>query len=162
MRLHLYFGPLVFAATALIQTGAPVYDELRTGCRRVTVSVFVEDEAQSLGVAESERLETMDESRLRAARLYQPQQSERLPVLNVDVEALVGDATNAYTVQVEFYRIMLNPDTERGVAVATWRRGSFGYFGSRAKVSDSVQATVSDFVDEFILDYLRVNEDSCD
>ena len=105
----------------------------------------------------------MAESRLRAARLYEPQKSgdRTPPFLAVEVEAMVGETTNAIAVNVEFFRLMVNPSTEGSVVVSTWRRGSYGYFGNRADPFDMVHTYLSDFVDEFIRDYLRVNEDDC-
>ena len=144
-----------------------LYDKLYTGCAHVEALVTVEDQASRLGVAEERRLKVMAESRLRAARLY-PSPTPALeitvkaPALDITVQALDGDGTNAYTARVAFVRPMLNPITEGRLWVTTWKRGSFGYFGDRADPSGSVQANVSDFVDEFILDYLRVNEGSCD
>ena len=149
-------------AALAVQDGPDLtlYDRLYTDCARVSVAVLIEDEAQELGVVDEERLATMAESRLRAARLYNPQ--SRLPALDLEVEALDGDGTNAYTARAQFSRIVRNPTTEGVFVSSTWNRGMFGWFGDRADPADSVHAGVSDFVDEFIRDYLRVNGNACD
>ena len=45
---------------------------------------------------------------------------------------------------------------------STWNRGMFGWFPDRSDPSSDVHASVSDYIDEFIRDYLRVNEDACE
>ena len=124
------------------------------------MGVHVTDDAQELGVANEERLATMAESRLRAARLYSAQSG--LPALGIEVVAVDGDGANAYTARARFHRTVLNPRTEGAVVSSTWNRGMFGWFLDRSDPSSDVHASVSDFVDEFIRDYLRVNEDACE
>lgn len=157
---------LVAIGASPLQSGlrpdTELYDKLYTGCAHVEALVDVEDEAALLGVAERQRLEVMAESRLRAARIFQPTTNPASPALGITVEALNGESMNVYSARVEFIRPMLNPSTEGSLVVSTWERGAFGYFGDRADPSGSVHARISDFIDEFIRDYLRVNEGSCD
>ena len=98
---------LLLAAAFAAQPDTTLYERLYTGCRGIAVEVLVDDQAQSLGIADLERLETMAESRLRAARLYEPH--EGLPVFVIDVQALDGDSTHAYAIEIEFGRRLVNP-----------------------------------------------------
>ena len=104
-------GALLPAKASAVQPDALLYERLFTDCNRVAVLVGVEDEAPSLGLTEPKRLQTMAESRLRAARLYEPEAA--FPSLDIVVEVVGGDPVSAYALRVEFVRPMLNPLTER-------------------------------------------------
>ena len=166
-RINCCAGLLVCAGAILpptevvaIQPDTLLYERLFTDCSRVAVLVDVEDDARSLELAEPKRLQTMAESRLRAARLYEPEAP--FPSLDIVVEAVAGDTASIYHLSVKLVRSMRNPLTDRTVSVVTWRRGMYGSFTNRAVPSDSVSADASDMIDELIRDYLRVNEASCE
>ena len=150
---------LAAAAVAQSEPDPSLYDRLYTGCAPVSVSVSLNDETQSLGVADKKELETLSESRLRAARLFAPQSGRGLFVA---VDAVDGDGANAYYLRISFFQLMVNPVTEGTVRVPAWDRGFVGWFGDLADPSERLQGRASYFLDEFIRDYLRVNEDACE
>ena len=137
------------------------------------MDTYVDEAAQSLGVADPERLATMAENRLRAARLHRPDKLGG--ILTIEVEALDDEPINVYSVAVDFQRIMINPFTAQGTAettpplepdrfaaVTVWHDGTIGYFTDMANApANSVRTAASDAIDEFVRDYLRVNEMAC-
>ncbi len=95
-------GLAAFIAALAVQNGSDLtlYDRLYTGCARVAVGVHVTDEAQELGVANEERLATMADNRLRAARLYSAQSG--LPVLGIEVVSVDGDGATPTPLELGF------------------------------------------------------------
>ena len=124
---------------------------LFTECQPVGLNLYAGEEAVELGVTE-ERLRTVAESRLRAARLFRAEGSG--PVLWVEV----GVVGLAYLIQVDLLRSMRNPYTETWAPVTTWEGGGFGAHGGNAGF---IMQGVSEYMDGFIGDYLRVNEAAC-
>ncbi len=125
--------------------------ELFNGCRPIGLLVETpSDDAAEIGLTR-ERLQTVAESRLRAARLYDG--GTDYPHLYINVH-VVGRAFHS---RLNFYRPVDEPVSGlRGVA-GTWERSSTG---TNSDAGDIVQ-DVSEHLDAFILDYLRVNEGSC-
>ena len=169
-------------AAALLPTVAAAQDEtvdpdrakLWTGCQKVDVAVFVNDAAQSLGVVDPVALETMAENRLRAARLLGPTPGAG-GGLTINVDVAEGDTVNVYYFGVEFVRVLINPIGAKGtidfeppldnrIAPVTAKEyaANIGWFGVRADPAADVRAGISDGIDEFIRDYLRVNETACE
>ncbi len=108
-----------------------------------------------------ERIQTLAESRLRAARLYDAAalHDYHSPYLYVRVSVLVYAKipSGALNIDVSFQRYLFNAAGSSGFA-ATWEAGSFGmHLGS----ADYIMVHVSKQIDLFILEYLRVNETAC-
>ena len=136
------------------------FRRLYTDCRPVDGAVFVDEEARNAGV-DAERLERTMESRLRAARLFDSDAG--IPYVLIMVEVNDFKQTSTISTEVSLHRYMLNPDTETEVVTQTWERESIGYFGSAvpaSRVHEMSASSVSEFLDEFILDYLDIND--CD
>lgn len=77
--------------------------------------MFVNDSAQSLGVADPVALETMAENRLRAARLLGPTLGDvRGGGLLIHVGAFDDDPVRTYSYVVEFVRVLINPFNAEG------------------------------------------------
>ena len=168
---------LTAAAAAEDETVDPDRATLWTACRSVDVAVFVNDAAQSLGVADPLALETMAENRLQAARLLSPTFGDvRGGGLTIHVEVAEDDPVNVYSFAVEFVRVLINPFNAKGavefepslgldrIATVTAREYAryIGWFGARADPAAHVRASISDGIDEFIRDYLRVNGTACE
>ena len=127
---------------------------LFTRCQQLGISVSVQgDQADGIDLTE-ERVRTMAESRLRAARLYSSR--EGVPFLVVTVLTL--DDGPAFVRQLQLLKWNRDDVTglERG-AVA-WESLGFGTHGGDAGF---VMQGLSEALDRFILEYLRVNEDFC-
>ena len=129
--------------------------ELFTGCAAVFPAVFVfGDEAEEFGLTE-ERVRTMAESRLRAARLY----GDGLSPSALDVLIRTLDSGVAFTIAIRLGKVSLY-DPASGVLghAITWEQVTFGQHGRDASF---ILQNLSEMLDGFILEYLRVNEGYC-
>ena len=106
------------------------------------VDIRLTEEAVAIGVR----------SRLRAARLYDA--SALSSYLHVDV----GVKDLAFSIVFRYNKFMMDiASGERGIT-SSWLRGSIGTHG---RDSGYILSAVSQHTDEFIDEYLRVNEDAC-
>ena len=122
---------------------------LYTKCQRVQVLFEVE------GV-EEDRVRATVESRLRAARLYEPPsgQSEHGAYLVVTV-VLVDPIS---IINTELFKRLFDPITRTEKIVATWSSPRHAPNNKRPK---DALAALAESMDAFISDYLRVNESAC-
>ena len=99
-----------------------------------------------------DRIQTMAESRLRAARLYN---ATALPYLYVNVNV----AKRGYSVDVDYNKVVYDAVSGETNYAKTWTTG-----GTGTHVGDAgfILQGLSEHLDRFILAYLRVNEDACD
>ena len=120
------------------------------------VNLFVVDYRDDAGWADTgltvDRLQTMAESRLRAARLYD---ATARPFLYVNVNV----ARRGYSLNVDYYKWVYDAVSGETNYAATWDIGSAGTHGGDAGF---ILQGLSEYLDRFILEYLRVNEDACD
>ena len=114
------------------------------------------DDAADIDLTE-ERIQTLAESRLRAARLYD---AEARPYLYVRVGVLVSENRRggAYSIEVSFQKYLRDGVSDRNGFAATRDIGSYGTHGGDAGF---ILQSVSEHLDRFVLEYLRVNETAC-
>ena len=143
--------------------------QLYTGCLALWLSVGLQgDAAKAIGLTE-DRLRITAESRLRAARLYMsaesaPEDPEALEAISLMlrvgpmlvVEAAVVD--RAFSVNVELLNHLSDPASEEMSQTTTWRTRSIGTHGRNAGY---IVQNVSEKVDKFLVEYMRVNEQDC-
>ena len=105
-----------------------------------------------------ERIQTLAESRLRAARLYG--EAALRVYLYVRVGVLVSEnrRSGAFNVEVVFKKYLRDGVSEQNGYAATWEAGHYGTHGGDAGY---IMQIVSEHLDRFILEYLRVNETAC-
>ena len=128
--------------------------ELFTGCKSLNIAVYVEgDEAGEIDLTE-ERVRTMVESRLRAARLYGSH--DGVPFLGVRVSTL--DDGPAFVQSIQLWKWSRDDMTGLESGSVRWQRFSFGTHGGDAGF---IMQGLSEALDGFILEYLRVNEGFC-
>lgn len=158
-------GPWLAAAVLLAAASASAgvvsdYDRFRlwNDCTPLRVAMLEHsEEARKIGLTDK-ALVTAVRSRLRAARLYS--EKEVYPPLMLGVDVTVGEG-GLFNISVElhkYFRDDLNDIDGRWLSV-TWRSGSFGTHGGNASYVISV---LSEHMDTFIDEYLRVNEDACE
>ena len=104
-----------------------------------------------------ERIQTLAESRLRAARLYD---AAARHYLYVRVGVLVSENRRggAYSIDVSFQKYLRDGVSDQNGFAATWDIGSYGTHRGDAGV---ILQYVSEYLDRFVLEYLRVNETVC-
>ena len=108
-------------------------------------------DASDIGLTK-ESIQTTAESRLRSARLYNS--SKRFPYLYINVNVAGG----AYNISLLYHKIVYDPLSESSSFAPTWNIGGAGTHGGRA---DVILSTVSQYMDKFLVEFLRVNEEAC-
>ena len=123
---------------------------------RLIVESLSSNDAADIDLTE-ERIQTLAESRLRAARLYD---AAARPYLYVRVGVLVSEnrRSGAYTIDVSFEKYLRDGVSDQNGFAATWHIGSYGTHSGDAGV---ILQYVSEYLDRFVLEYLRVNETVC-
>ena len=165
------------------------YFELFSNCRPVNLLVDGEgplskilgggwsQEAQKIGLT-PESVRNVAESRLRAARIYGDDIFGPLLHITVNVDQIRsksgGTLGRIFFVQVrlfksvvdynQYLRIMRTGKTEglpkKGWGLATtWERNTYGTLGRHDKDPGFILSYVSRFLDEFLVEFLRVNND---
>ena len=126
--------------------------ELFNNCQPMRLLVEgLHDDAKRIGLTEG-RLVAAVESRLRSARLY-VEDDPWAAVLYVNVH-VVGPA---YTTSVEYYKLVVDAFGNVGEA-RTWTTGGAGTHG---RDPSFVVAGLAEYLDRFLVAYLRVNESAC-
>ena len=115
------------------------------------VVVPLRDDAAAVELTR-ERIETLAESRLRAARLYT--ETQIVPYLRIGVQ-VVGPA---FSFSVHYNKQLHDPVSDTSFASTTWTNDRTGTHGGGAGY---ILQVLSEAVDLFVLEYLRVNEDAC-
>ena len=99
-------------------------------------------------------IQTAVESRLRSARLYQSDIA--LPYLYVNVHVF----QRAFSIRLEYKKYLYDAQfAHRSLFATTWSLNSLGTHGGDAGY---IVAALSQDVDRFLVDFLRVNEDACE
>ena len=139
------------------------------GCEPMFLSVEgLPDDAADIDLTK-ERIQTLAESRLRVARLYVGYDDEVLlsspplklpPVLYVRVGVLVSESGRggAFSIEVSFKKHLRDDVSDRNGSATTWDTTTYGMHGGDAGY---IMQAVSERLDWFILEYLRVNETAC-
>ena len=98
-------------------------------------------------------LQAAVESRLRAARLYDSEVLSPYLYVNVNV---VG---KAHHIELEYTKWVFDPLSGLNGSAATWSIGGTGTHGGEAEY---VLSLVSQTMDQFLLEFLRVNDEACE
>lgn len=121
------------------------------GQTRLLVEGLHQDAAQ-IGLTKNS-IETLVRSRLRAARIYTENLAGQYLYVNVNV---VG---SAYGIRLSFNKPVKDSFTQRVSTAETWDSSSTGTHGRDAGF---ILQSISQHIDKFIDDYLRVNADYCE
>ncbi len=126
--------------------------QLWNDCRPMYLVVETLDrDADDIGLTR-EAIGTAARSRLRAARLYDGDAVAPYLYVNVNV------SRSTFGLSVEYNKWMSDPASGESGAASTWDRGAIGTHGGDAGY---ILSSVSQIMDIFIDEYLRVNEDAC-
>ena len=154
--------PLTVAALVpLIATGSAAQDDrdvrnarfqLFNNCQPIYLIVETLSEDADIGLTD-ERIQTMAETRLRAARIY----DDTVTVPNVYVQVAVF--RTSFRFDITFRKGLYDSVSSEQSLAITWIDGSMGIHGGDAGY---IVRGVSEHMDAFILEYLRVNADACE
>ena len=154
---------VVWVATSTLAVGDDWFErfQLWTQCHSVSLEVYVQAPAD-LGL-EGSQVATAARSRLRAARIYVNPSDvywipPRLWVSVLGVPKVHNGSVVAACVEVRFEKIFEDFYSDNNHFATTWRR-SFVLSYSDASHIISI---VSQLMDEFIDEYLKVNGAACD
>lgn len=111
----------------------------------------VDDDGAQIGLTR-ESIEVAVRSRLRSARLYDPDATEYLYVSATVIP-------HAFTVDAEYSKWLYDARIDDQGYAATW---SWGSVGKHDNNKGYILSDVSEMTDQFIDDYLRVNSDACE
>ena len=140
-------------------TASERWDRFRlwTACSDVNLEVLWPDLKEDQGT----RLETIIRSRLRSARIFGGTEN-RVPVFNVTVEIGYGNMV-FYDTTSSLSKWSTDTTTGYQGSRHSWRGpGNFGYAARVDRAHDSIAESVRGMIDQFIDEYLRVNEPACD
>ena len=115
---------------------------------------FLHDDAKAIGLTR-ERLQAPAESRLRAARLYTEYPPGATGALLYVKASVVGPAFNLI---VEYHKPLFDPVSAVARPTMTWRAAVTGTHSGGAGF---IVQSLSQELDKFLADYLRVNEKHC-
>ena len=158
MKRYHFALPLALSMTLAAPAAADVgwYDRFKLWAKCESLSMLVLAlRAPEIGL-EQDTVHTAVRSRLRAARLAKlPNDLSKGPVVSVGIDV------SGPTVSISVHLMKPVNDLASGetAMVTTWETSSFGTHGRRP---DIVLNTVSQHMDEFIDEYLRVNAAACE
>ena len=116
----------------------------------------LDDEAAAIALT-MERIQTLAEIRLRAARLYDAAARHHLYV-RVGVLVSENRRGGAYSIEVLFKKYLRDGVSDQNGFAAAWDTTSYGTHSGNAGF---ILQSVSEHLDRFVLEYLRVNEIAC-
>lgn len=140
-----------FIPTVLADDGLERF-QLYSACQPMKLIIAnLSDDAHEIGMTENMVQNTV-ESRLRSARLFD---SDGIEQLFVGVNIL----SNAFSIRVEYMKYVNDLRSHEFDYSPTWATGRFG---THARSVDFVLSSLSQSIDQFLTEYLRVNEPDCD
>ena len=150
------FGLLALAMSVAPTQGVTDFDRFRlfNNCEPMGLVVAVPDDDEDVkkfGLAE-ERVQFAVESRLRGARLFSSDLGSS--ALEVDVSVAGG----AFKISMFYNKLLLDSVSGENNFAATWIRWVFGTHGQKPNY---IISSLPELIDEFIAEYLRVNESAC-
>ena len=126
--------------------------QLFSNCRPMELVVEnLHSDAAGIGLAKGAILASV-ESRLRSARLYDSDAGVPYLYVNVNVSGL------AFSVDLEYNKFVFEPVADASGIAATW---SLGLTGTHGRDASYILSTVSELMDLFLLEFLRVNDEAC-
>ncbi len=126
-------------------------------CAPIWLLVRLSDDAADIDLTE-ERIQTLVESRLRVARLYDTAAPHAYLYVRVGVLVSENRRSGAFSIRVSFNKLLFDFVSDEFGFAETWDTASYGIHSGDA---DYILRGVSEQLDRFILEYLRVNETAC-
>ena len=147
MGLALSFLATAAAGEAAITERFQLYADCRP--MRLVVENLSED-ATAIGI-KLEAIQAAAESPLRSARLFN---TEADPFLYINVNVVGG----GFAVRLEYNKRLHDPITDSRYSAPTWNINGAGTHGQDGEF---ILSLVSQYLDRFLPEFLRVNEEAC-
>ena len=151
---------LIIFFVSLLSTPAQAQTEidfmrLWNACQPIDLLVErTSQDAENIGLTE-QRIRTMVESRLRAARIYGKHQVTQL---YVNVHYLQGSHGGIFSLRLEYQQLVHLLRYGGTMIAKTW---DVSVLGQSPGDAGYIMQGLSEYIDHFINEYLRVNADSC-
>lgn len=150
-------GRAILVLAVVLATGAATAQsaverfELLNSCLPMNLVVEgLDSDATAIGLTEGAARAAV-ESRLRSARLYD---SETNTILYVNIAVL----RQAFSISLRYYRPVRALESGLVGLGITWNTGGIG---THAGDPDYILSSLRRYMDRFLSDYLRVNEEAC-
>lgn len=157
--LNTYIG-LVILVGSLLLTSTVRADEmgdrlaafkLSTNCEPFDLRVGdLHPEADAINLSR-DSIVAAAESRLRSAGLYEPESNTYL-FINVNL------TSEAFDIIMAFKKRLYDEYSGEHSSATTWATGATGTHGGS---SDNILTSIDNFMDQFLAEFLRVNEEAC-
>ena len=126
---------------------------LFTNCKKIHLVVEgLSENVKKIGLTEK-AITNAVESRLRSAKLFSKEISGYYLYININV------ARAGFNIFVGFNKLLYDTYTGTNFPATTWDAGFAGTHGSD---SGYIMSNISQLIDEFLVEYLRVNEKACE
>lgn len=141
--------------------------QLFANCEPIDLDVMYSDGSFRRGSPTEDAIQAAAESRLRSARLFSLRGETRL---KIEVRTWKNDGTidwstletedkgNGFRISIAYYKRLSDVLSDTSKYMATWEREKVG---KDYKNMDYILYGVSALLDEFLLAFLRVNEQAC-
>ena len=146
---------MVLISVPLWASGNEAVDRFKlfTHCAAVKLVIDMSSRDTKISLTK-ESVQTAVESRLRSARIYTSEAPDYF-FFYVNI-AVVG---NAFGVDVKLHKKVFDSASQNWAYAPTWWTGSTGVHGNQN--ANFILSSLSQQVDEFLVEYLRVNEEAC-
>ena len=138
---------------------------LFTNCAPVRLAVYVQNRNRESAIKSTkEAIESAVESRLRSARIYEKRKTGNyMLIVNLIVLPAVSRSGFrsgvAFSLDFSFHKDLFDPASGLETSAATWDTNILAIEGERP--TEAILAVVRTLMDQFVVDYLRVNEQAC-
>ena len=129
--------------------------ELYNHCQPIDLLVFLDSPSNEIGLTE-DSLRIIAESRLRSARLYNS--SGPATILRIFVSTTPESKGRFFITELKYYKSVVDTASKVTNMAITWETSSLGVYGND---KGFILNAVGQQMDEFIVEYLRVNELWC-
>lgn len=140
---------------AVLLLASPPVQETRfalfNNCDRIGLGVELQDDDDATGLTE-DRIQTAVESRLRGARIYDETSSSGY------LDVFVHIHGRAVHIRTEYNKWLFDEISGESGIAPVWSHGSTGTHGGN---DGFVLQAVAEHTDSFIVEYLRLNDASC-
>ncbi len=111
-----------------------------------------------------ENIKAAVESSLRVARLFDAEASSYLSVYVQLMGATVGDRRVGwtYTTRVKFNKLVRDVASGQARHASTWEKAVSGLGPTGPGIGESILGDIRGYMDQFLTEYLRVNEEACE
>lgn len=156
LRLLIVAASLAFSSStpaAFGETGASDYERFRlfSDCKPMGLVVEnLQPNVVEFGLSK-DSVQAAVESRLRLARLYDSESWNRLYV-NINTIGV------AYSINVQYDKGLYDAQSDVWGYATTWNDGSVG---THRKNAGYILSNLSEIIDRFLVEFLRVNEEAC-